>query len=205
MAARPGHAVLVQFHVEGGDQAVRTQAIEPFGKAPGPGDADAADDHAACAMVQAQTEIVESAYAPAGLHGLWRLVQQAQQGSDFCTGPIARSGQVHHVQPAGAFFRVAPGQAHGVQVVYLALVEIAVQQPHATAVQQINRGNDLNRHGRGVSRKRRSRVEPAVADRSGWNCAPQKLFLRTMALNCTPCRLVDNVHGPVGAAYEWTK
>jgi len=72
---------------------------------------------------------------------------------------------------------------------------LAVQQAHATAVQQVDRRYQYHCN----SRKLASNRAPFIAERSGWNWAPQKLPWRTMAVNVSPCRQVASVASPSGA------
>ena len=90
------------------------------------------------------------------------------------------------MQPLSAGLGIGFRLTHGVQVVDLALLEVAIFQAHAGTVEKVDSGDDAETHGLCISRKLRSREAPAAADRSGWNCAPQKFPLLTTALKGWP-------------------
>src|SRR2546430_8925407 len=61
--------------------------------------------------------------------------------------------------------------------------EVALVQAHAPAVAQIDCGYEQHHPNR---RKFASNLAPVAAERSGWNCVPQKFLCRTIADRGSP-------------------
>src|SRR3954454_6238329 len=73
-------------------------------------------------------------------------------------------------------------------------IEAPLLQPHDGAAHQVHGG--IDDHARNACRKR----DPAPADRSGWNCAPSQLSLRTTAGISPPYSALATVASPASAA-----
>ena len=87
------------------------------------------------------------------------------------------------MHPASAEGLVTEQERVGSRRIAGFLGEITLPQTHATPLVQIDGGDQEHRS----SRKKFCNIRaPMLAERSGWNCVPQKFPRRTMAANGRP-------------------
>src|SRR6185503_6265879 len=91
---------------------------------------------------------------------------------------ILRAVEVDDVQPGGAEPAVTLMQIERIVFVARLRVEVALEQANTAAIAQVNCRNQKHQLN---LRKLASTREPGREERSGWNCAPQKLPRRTIA------------------------
>ncbi len=144
-----------------------------------------AEHHAGHPEVQDGGHVVLGADAPAGLHpdaGRRDLGGDLRQRGPLVRHTGARRIEVDDVDPRGA----APGeprrQLQRVAVARLA-IEVALGQPHGSAVAQIDRR--VEDHAASAT-KFDSRARPLRPDFSGWNWAPHRSPRATRAATGPP-------------------
>ena len=166
----PRHAVGIESYIDRQADALGSEHLDPAGDVRGRFYCSTADDDATYARLQQVLDDLSRPHAATDLQPGQAVGSHRLDQITVGELPVTRAVEVDAVQPLSAECAVSRMQRLRRDVVARLGVEVAVQQPYALTVAQVDGGQQAHQRS---SRKLRSTLAPAWPDRSGWNCTPQ--------------------------------
>lgn len=170
-------SVLDLARIEGNDEPVGSELLQPFENAFALRDRDAAEHDASHARIEQTPQIGFATHAASGLHleiERGKRLDHREILEPSCAGAI----EIDDMQAARTGGAIVPGLFERVDGIFRLAGVVALAQAHDATGTQIERWNDFGIHR---PRKFFSSRLPTAPERSGWNCMPQKLRWRTIA------------------------